>query len=235
MFCERPSLTGEDSNTSQRQRQLMTHLSKKSGYDGYLEHVRWSNAEICMYIYRIRHPALCGFQCHQNLSFRLISVQLRDIRFQWCWKSCLPASLWVWSWLEWCLCGQHRVRMIPFHETYAVVHRCPLIQLMLIIWTTINITNKPGNVTQQSPNHKLLDSRHSHGSIDIMMPARVPWHHESKNHGFGSGDFSMSNSFWFQSPEGTLDWKIFIMFTKCLITFLHVKKNAKLPPPDAAL
>ena len=140
-ICERPSLTGEDSNTSQ-QRQLMTHLSKESGYDGYLEHVRWSNAEICsLYIYRIRHPALCGFQCHQNLSFRLISVQLRDIRFQWCWKSCLPASLWVWSWLEWCLCGQHRVRMMPFHETYAVVHRCPLIQLMLIIyiyiWTTI--------------------------------------------------------------------------------------------------
>lgn len=50
MFCERPSLTGEDSNTSQRQRQLMTHLSKKSGYDGYLEHLRWSNAEIYIYI-----------------------------------------------------------------------------------------------------------------------------------------------------------------------------------------
>jgi hypothetical protein len=50
-ICERPSLTGEDSNTSQ-QRQLMTHLSKESGYDGYLEHVRWSNAEICsLYIY----------------------------------------------------------------------------------------------------------------------------------------------------------------------------------------
>ena len=69
---------------------------------------------------------------------------------------------------------------------------------MLIIYIyglQFNITNKPGNVTQQSPNQKLLDSRHSHGSIEIMMPARVAWHQESKNHGFGSGDFSMSNSF----------------------------------------